>query len=184
MPVPAPARHPAEPPAAAAPDPREVAIAVVIPAYGQPALLPEALESVLAQEGAPPLAVVVVEDGCPSPSTAAVALHYAAAHPGRVFLLRQRNQGLSAARNTGIGFALAAFPACRALFFLDADNRLLPRFLARAWAAMQAAAPEVGWFYPDIDEFGAQQNCACGGEFSLLQLVVPKIGRASCRDRV
>src|SRR5688572_8504387 len=99
------------PPSAVAPqDPAAVAIVVVIPAWRQPGLLPEALASVLAQQGAPPIAAVVVDDGCPSPSTAAVALQYAAAHPGRVFLLRQRNQGLSAARNTGIEFALAAFP--------------------------------------------------------------------------
>jgi hypothetical protein len=153
-------------------DPAAVAIAVIIPAWRQPGLLPEALASVLAQLGAPPVAAVVVDDGCPSPSTAAVALQYAAAQPGRVFLLRQRNRGLSAARNTGIEFALAAFPNARALFFLDADNRLLPAFLARAWAAMQAAPLGIGWFYPDIDEFGAAQNCACGGEFSLLQLIV------------
>ncbi|TCZ66033.1 glycosyltransferase [Roseicella aquatilis] len=153
-------------------DPAQVAIAVVIPAWNQPGLLPEALASLLAQEAAPPLAAVVVDDGCPSPATAAVALQFAAAHPGRVFLLRQRNQGLSAARNTGIDFALAAFPNCRALFFLDADNRLLPRFLARAWAALQDAPPETGWFYPDIDEFGGQQNATCAGEFSLLHLLV------------
>ena len=59
----------------------------------------------------------------------------AAAHPGRVFALRQPNRGLAAARNTGIEFSLAAFPALRALFCLDADNRLHPAFLARAFAA-------------------------------------------------
>ncbi|MDO9711065.1 glycosyltransferase [Paracraurococcus lichenis] len=153
-------------------DPAAVAVAVVIPAWNQPGLLPEAIEAVLGQQDAPPLAAVVVDDGCPSPSTAAVALHYAAACPGRVFLLRQRNRGLSAARNTGIDFALAAFPNCRALFFLDADNRLRPHFLARAWAALQAAPVATGWFYPDIDEFGAEQNNACGGDFSLLHLIV------------
>src|SRR4051794_4382568 len=153
-------------------DPGAVTVAVVIPAWNQPGLLPEALASVLAQQDAPALAAVVVDDGCPSPATASVALQYAAAHPGRVLLLRQRNQGLSAARNSGIEFALRAFPACRALFFLDADNRLQPGFLARAWAALQAAAPAVGWLYPDIDEFGATQNCACGGDYSLLQLIV------------
>lgn len=161
------------PPGLASPqDPAAVAIAVIIPAWRQPGLLPEALAAVLAQRGTPPVAAVVVDDGCPSPATAAIALQFAAAHPGRVFLLRQRNRGLSAARNTGIEFALAAFPQAEALFFLDADNRLLPDFLARAWAALRAAPPGIGWFYPDIDEFGGAGNCACGGEFSLLHLVV------------
>ncbi|MFC7472730.1 glycosyltransferase [Dankookia sp. GCM10030260] len=160
------------PPPAPPQDPAAVAIVVIVPAWNQPGLLPEALASVLAQAGAPPVAAVVVDDGCPSPSTAAVALQYAAAHPGRVCLLRQRNQGLSAARNTGIEFALAAFPNAGAVFFLDADNRLLPGFLARAWAALRAAPAEVGWLYPDVDDFGAAANYATGGEFSLLHLLV------------
>ncbi|MFZ4409890.1 MAG: glycosyltransferase [Paracraurococcus sp.] len=153
-------------------DPLAVRVAVVIPAWNQPGLLPEALEAVLAQVGAPPVAAVVVDDGCPSPSTAEVARQYAVAHPGSVYLLRQRNKGLSAARNAGIEFVLGAFPNAAAIFFLDADNRLHPGFLARAWAALCAAPAGTGWFYPDIDEFGAQANCACGGAFSLLQLVV------------
>ncbi len=125
----------------------------------------------LAQEGGPPAAAVVVDDGCPYPETSRTALSMAAAHPGRVFALRRPNGGLSAARNTGIEFALAAFPALRALFCLDADNRLHPRFLCRASAALDAAPPEVGWLYPDIDEIGRPQNFTTGGDFSLLMLL-------------
>ncbi|MBV1796214.1 glycosyltransferase family A protein [Siccirubricoccus sp. G192] len=115
--------------------------------------------------------MVVVDDGCPFPETAETAQGFAALHPGQVFLLRRRNGGLSAARNTGVEFALAAFPSCRALFFLDADNRLLPPFLARAWAAMQAAPPGIGWLYPDFDEFGGTRNWSAAGDWSLLQLL-------------
>ena len=122
----------------------EIALAVVIPAHRQPGLLAEAIRSVLAQEGAPPAAAVVVDDGCPYPETSRTALAMAAANPGRVFALRRPNGGLSAARNTGIDFALAAFPGLRALFCLDADNRLHPRFLSRAFAALENAPPEVG----------------------------------------
>ncbi|CAA9226137.1 MAG: hypothetical protein AVDCRST_MAG08-789, partial [uncultured Acetobacteraceae bacterium] len=162
------------PPTMPMPDSRargEIAIAVVIPAYRQPGLLAEAIGSVLAQEGGPPAAAVVVDDGCPDPETSRTAVAMAAAHPGRVFALRRPNGGLSAARNTGIGFALAAFPALRALFCLDADNRLHPRFLCRASAALDAAPQEVGWLYPDIDEIGRPQNFTTGGDFSLLMLL-------------
>ena len=172
MPEAPPGGPPVAAPRPAAADPAAIRIAVVVPAWNQPGLLAEALASALAQQGAPPFALVVVEDGCPAPETAATVLHQAAAHPGRVFLLRQRNQGLSAARNAGIDFALAAFPRCDALFFLDADNRLRPAFLARAWAALQAAPAAIGWLYPDIDGLGMGGGCACGGEFSLLQLLV------------
>src|SRR3712207_5607784 len=151
--------------------PDEIAIAVIIPAYRQPGLLAEAIRSVLTQEGGPPAAAVVVDDGCPDPDTPRTARAMAAAHPGRVFALRRANGGLSAARNTGIDFALAAFPALRALFCLDADNRLHPRFLFRAFAALEAAPPEVGWLYPDIDEIGRPQNFSTGGDFSLLMLL-------------
>jgi glycosyltransferase involved in cell wall biosynthesis/GT2 family glycosyltransferase len=162
------------PPTTPMPDSRardEIAIAVVIPAHRQPGLLAEAIRSVLAQEGSPPAAAVVVDDGCPDPETSRTAVAMAAAHPGRVFALRRPNGGLSAARNTGIDFARAAFPALRALFCLDADNRLHPRFLCRAFAALRAAPPEVGWLYPDIDEIGRPQNFTTGGDFSLLMLL-------------
>lgn len=149
----------------------EVAVAVIIPAHRQPGLLAEAIASVLAQEGGPSAAAVVVDDGCPYPDTTRTAVAMAAAHPGRVFTLRRPNGGLSAARNTGIDFALAAFPALRALFCLDADNRLHPRFLSRAFTALGAAPPGVGWLYPDIDEIGRPQNFTTGGEFSLLMLL-------------
>ncbi|MCQ4163011.1 glycosyltransferase, partial [Roseomonas sp. GC11] len=141
-------------------------IAVVIPAYRQPGLLAEALEDVLAQQGAPRHAAVVVDDGCPMPETAETALSYAQRHPGRIFVLRRANGGLSAARNSGIDFALRAWPACRALLMLDADNRLRPHFLARAAAALDAAPPATGWVYPDLDSFGLAQHYGLGGDYS------------------
>ncbi|WP_160299796.1 glycosyltransferase [Belnapia sp. F-4-1] len=148
-----------------------VEVAVVIPAYRQPGLLPEAILSVLDQQGGPLAAVVVVDDGCPYPETAETTLAFASLHPGRVFLLRRPNGGLSAARNTGIDFVLDALPGCRALHFLDADNRLHPHYLARALAALAAAPAEVGWVYPDIDEFGGHDHWTTGGAFSLVQLL-------------
>ncbi|MBL6457027.1 glycosyltransferase [Belnapia sp. T6] len=149
----------------------EIGVAVIIPAYRQPGLLPEAILSVLEQQGPVLAAAIVVDDGCPEPETARTALDFAAAYPGRVFLLRRRNGGLSAARNTGIDFALSAFPACRALHFLDADNRLHPHVLARALAALDAAPPGIGWVYPDIDEFGGHAHWTTGGDFSVLQML-------------
>ncbi|WP_169747434.1 glycosyltransferase [Belnapia moabensis] len=148
-----------------------VEVAVVIPAYRQPGLLPEAILSVLDQQGGPPAAVIVVDDGCPFPETSETALAFARLHPGRVFLLRRANGGLSAARNAGIDFVLGALPGCRALHFLDADNRLHPHYLARALAALASAPAEVGWVYPDIDEFGGHEHWTTGGAFSLLQLL-------------
>ncbi|WP_233553312.1 glycosyltransferase [Teichococcus wenyumeiae] len=141
-------------------------IAVIIPAFKQPGFLPEAIASVLAQRSELKIAAVVVDDGCPMPGTREAGMAFARRHPGRVFYLRRRNGGLSAARNTGIDFALAAWPECRALYFLDADNRLHPDFLQRAWDVLAASPPEVGWAYPDIDMFGFEMNFAVRGEYS------------------
>lgn len=143
-------------------------IAVVIPAHRQPGLLPEAIESVLRQRGALRIAAVVVDDGCPFPATRRVAQAYAARHPGRVFYLRRPNGGLSAARNTGVAFALSAWPGCRAVFPLDADNRLHPLFLQRAWDLLLSSPPEVGWVYPDVDMFGLPLNLSARGPHSAL----------------
>ncbi|MBP0494794.1 glycosyltransferase [Pararoseomonas indoligenes] len=142
-------------------------IAVVIPAWRQPALLEEAILSVLAQRGPRRVAAVVVDDGCPMPETRAAALRFATAHPGRVFLLRKANGGLSAARNTGIDFVLRAWPGCRAVFFLDADNRLGPLLIHRAAALLEASGPETGWIYPDFDFFGIPGHASAAGEHSL-----------------
>ena len=141
-------------------------LAVIIPAYRQPGFLAEALDAVLAQRGPARIAAVVVDDGCPFPQTGEIGLAFARRHPDRVFYLRRRNGGLSAARNTGIDFALRAFPACSALYPLDCDNRLHPDFLDRARAALLAAPPEVGWVYPDFDFFGLPQNWSAAGAYS------------------
>jgi glycosyltransferase involved in cell wall biosynthesis len=146
-------------------------VAVVIPAFKQPGFLPEALESVLGQKTGGQqtglrLSAVVVDDGCPFPATREVGLAYARRHPGRVHYLRRRNGGLSAARNTGIDFALAAWPGCRAIYMLDADNRLAPPFIQRAWELLQGSGPETGWVYPDIDMFGFAENYSVRGPYS------------------
>ncbi|HEU5104454.1 MAG TPA: glycosyltransferase [Solirubrobacterales bacterium] len=95
------------------PDPEEL-VSVVIPCFRQAHFLPEAIESVLAQDH-PEIEVIVVDDGSPD-NVEAVAGRY----PG-VRSLRQENGGLAAARNAGLEQARGRF-----LLFLDADDRLLP----------------------------------------------------------
>jgi glycosyltransferase involved in cell wall biosynthesis len=94
-------------------------VSVVIPCYKQAGFLAEAIESVLAQTH-PHVEIMVVDDGSPD-NASDVALSY----PG-VRCIRQENQGLSAARNTGIRESKGQF-----LVFLDADDRLTPDALRR-----------------------------------------------------
>ncbi|WP_439596333.1 glycosyltransferase [Falsiroseomonas sp.] len=141
-------------------------IGVVIPAYKQPGFLAEALDSVLTQQGPLRIGAVVVNDGCPFAQTHATGLAYARRHPDRIVYLRRANGGLSAARNTGVDFILAAWPDCRGIFPLDADNRLKPPMLARAQALLDAAPDDCGWVYPDFDFFGFEGNFSTAGEYS------------------
>jgi glycosyltransferase involved in cell wall biosynthesis len=88
-------------------------ISIVIPCYNQAHFLGEAIESVLAQTY-PYHEIIVVDDGSLD-ATSEVAACYPA-----VRCVRQRNSGLSAARNAGVKVSRGQF-----LVFLDADDRLL-----------------------------------------------------------
>jgi glycosyltransferase involved in cell wall biosynthesis len=101
-------------------------VSVVIPCYNQAHFLPDALQSVLAQSHSQ-VEVVVVDDGSDD-NTAQVAARY----PG-VRCIRQPNQGLAAARNTGLRCSNGRY-----LVFLDADDRLLPDALATGLACLRA----------------------------------------------
>ena len=92
-------------------------VSVIIPCYKQASFLTDAIESVLAQTH-PHIEVIVVDDGSPD-DTSDVASRYP-----RVRCIRQENQGLSAARNTGVRESEGEF-----LVFLDADDRLTPKAL-------------------------------------------------------
>jgi glycosyltransferase involved in cell wall biosynthesis len=143
--------------------------AIVVPAYRQPGLLVEALDSALAQRTDFAYAIIVVNDGCPFEETDHVCRDFAAVNPEKVYYLRTRNSGLSAARNTGIEFALAAFPVLDSIYFLDADNRMQPRLLQSLFDALQRSGPKIGWAYPDVDKFGFSEFCDTSGPYSALE---------------
>ena len=141
-------------------------IVVVIPAYKQPLFLVEAIGSVLDQKTDLKIVMVVVDDGCPMASTRDTAAVFAARFPDRIYYLRQPNGGLSAARNQGIDFALQAWPDLKAIYFLDSDNRIMPGFLDRMFAALETK--QAGWAYADFDMFGVPGFYAARGEYSTL----------------
>lgn len=92
-------------------------VSVVIPCYKQGMFLAEAIESVLLQTY-PATEIIVIDDGSPD-DTATVVARYAT-----VRYVYQQNQGLSAARNTGLERACGQY-----VNFLDADDRLLAHAL-------------------------------------------------------
>jgi glycosyltransferase involved in cell wall biosynthesis len=109
-------------------------VAVIIPAYNSARYLAAAVESALAQTQ-PPAEIIVVDDGSSDDPEAVVAGYRS------VTLLRQANQGVSAARNAGAAAATSDY-----LVFLDADDRLLPEAVAKNLEQF-AARPDCGMVY-------------------------------------
>ena len=109
-----------------------IEISAVIATYNRAALLPQAIDSVLAQTR-PADEIVVVDDGS-TDATSTVLAGYA----GRVRAVRQDNGGEAAARNRGIAEARGRWVA-----FLDSDDLWEPTALARLEDAARAV-PRAG----------------------------------------
>ena len=108
-------------------------VSVVIPTYNRRHLIEEALDSVFTQTFTD-YEVILVDDGSTDGTEAFVRKKYGDC----LRYVRQENQGISGARNTGIANASGKYVA-----FLDSDDKWLPEKLARQTAFMEAH-PEVG----------------------------------------
>jgi glycosyltransferase involved in cell wall biosynthesis len=117
-------------------------VSVIIPSFRQAHYLHDAIESVLAQTYSH-IETVVIDDGSPD-NTGEVAGRY----PG-VRCIRQKNRGVSEARNLGIRTSSGSF-----LIFLDADDRLLPDAV-RVGLACFAQHPEVAFVSGRFRSIGA-----------------------------
>lgn len=111
-------------------------VTVVIPAYNAMTYLPETLDSVLKQTFAD-FEVLIVNDG----SSDRIIQWASEITDSRVKLISQSNQGLSAARNTGIVHAQGEYVA-----FLDADDLWEPTKLEKQVHCLDSK-PEVGLVY-------------------------------------
>ncbi len=130
-------------------------VSVVITCYNHGRFLPDAIDSVFSQHWelsgsfAPqwsPFEILVVDDGS-TDDTRAVAKRYP-----RVRYIYQSNQGLSAARNTGIKKSKGDF-----LVFLDADDWLYSNALFVGLEFMQSH-PEVAFVSGKFDKVDIDKN--------------------------
>jgi len=161
-------------------------VSVVIPNFNCSAFLPAALESVFAQTY-PDVEILVVDDGSTDDS-----LRVLERYAGRVRVLRQSNEGVSAARNHGILESRGELVA-----FLDADDLWDREKLAKQVPLF--ANPDVGLVYcavEYIDETGASLGTNHTGRrgrvlrsFALLEGTIVLAGgstavvRRACFDR-
>ncbi|NVJ97148.1 MAG: glycosyltransferase family 2 protein [Alphaproteobacteria bacterium] len=128
-------------------------IGVVIPAFGHPQFLAEAVISACTQDCDARVSVVVVDDGCKFTETGQTVANLMQRFPGMLHYVRQKNTRLPGARNAGVRFLLGLEPEIDSIFFLDADNRIEPYSL-RQYRRTLGDEQTVGWAYPDIAFFG------------------------------
>lgn len=114
-------------------------VSVVIPAYNQAHFLADAMRSVLAQTYTD-FELILVDDGS-TDDTPAVARQFNGLLPNRLHYIRQTNQGLAGARNTGIRSAAGEFVA-----LLDSDDQWLPDYLKKM-LQMTEEQPQATVYY-------------------------------------
>lgn len=102
-------------------------ISVIIPAYNCAKYLPEAIDSVLAQDY-PRVELIVIDDGSSDDTPRVLAAYH-----DRLTSQRQANGGIASARNAGYRLASGDFIA-----FLDADDVFTPGRLRTQMAAFDA----------------------------------------------
>lgn len=117
-----------------------VKVSVTIPAYNYANYLPSAIQSVLNQSY-PDFELLIVDDGS-TDNTSEVIRGFL--HNPKVRHVYQENQGLAAARNTGIRNTHGELVA-----FLDADDEWLEEKLERQVEVMDSK-PQVGLVYTDV----------------------------------
>lgn len=125
---------------------KEIQISVVIPLFNKEKHILETLASVLYQRY-PVSEIIIVDDG----STDNGAEIVAQAKISNLRLIRQQNQGVSAARNAGI--AAAKYPY---IAFLDADDHWLPFFTEEMFHLIQR--------FPDAKAYTSRYQCVEPGD--------------------
>ena len=158
------------------------AVSVVIPTMNREALLPRAIDSVIAQTFTD-WEIVLVDDGS-TDGTPRVARSYLDRLGDRFTYIPQDHRGSSAARNRGIEASRGRYVA-----FLDSDDEFLPEKLRRQ-VALFDARPELGFVYSDfsvIDLNGARRDSTFRTKFPLaLEVPAERVSRGlyACRKNL
>lgn len=120
-------------------------VTVVIPAYNAERYLPDCLKSVQAQNYAN-LEILIIDDGS-SDGTEQICRDFAE-DDSRIVLLRQKNSGVSSARNNGIRNSSGEY-----IQFLDADDVLEPDAVSRlVYCMAETSADAVSFGYCEFDD--------------------------------
>lgn len=163
-------------------------VSVVIPCFNAAPYIGEAIESVLTQVRRDD-EVIVIDDGSTDDSPQIVA-----GFGTRIRYQRQDNQGISAARNSGIALTTGAF-----IGFLDADDLWSERSLSLRLGCL-IDNPDLhcafGWVEPfispdvtpevrsTIGDIGAIQSGRVAGSLLVRRTVIDRVGRFDSEFRI
>lgn len=113
-------------------------LSLLIPVYNVEPWLEACLASVFTQDGLDGVEVLAVDD-CATDGSPAVLAAWSARHPGPLRVIRhERNAGISATRNTLVEASRGHY-----LWFLDADDVLMPGAVASLKQQVQALQPDL-----------------------------------------
>ena len=99
----------------------KVIISIIVPVYNVESYLPMCIDSILSQKFKD-FELILIDDGSTDES-GKICDKYIKKDP-RIKVIHQRNQGLSAARNSGIEIAKGDF-----ITFIDSDDKVTNNFL-------------------------------------------------------
>lgn len=113
---------------------RKPLISIVVPIYNVEEYIHECIESLLAQTYTN-LDIILVNDGTPDSSMDVIK---DLVKDDRVTIVNQHNQGLSAARNTGLIYAKGEYIA-----FVDSDDKVKPDFIKDLYRKAQITGADI-----------------------------------------
>lgn len=114
-------------------------VSIIIPCYNQAQYLEEAVESVIGQTY-PNIEIIIVNDGSLD-NIQEVALKLQKKHPKKIYILKQKNSGLHAARNSGIRQASGLY-----IIPLDADDKLDNQTITKCKKTMLKYDADIVYF--------------------------------------
>ncbi len=136
-------------------------ISIITPCYNYAHFLPETIDSVLQQKYSH-LECIIVNDGS-SDNTEEIAQKYCQLD-ARVKYVKQENQGLPSARNTGISMAKGKY-----ILPLDSDDKIAPDYASKAVKVLESN-PNMGIVYCETKFFGSMTR-----KFNLKPYSLPEI---------
>ncbi len=147
---------------------KEVAVSVIIPAYNCSAFLENIVDSIR-KSGLDAEEILIINDGSED-DTEAVARQLQRRYP-YVREVSQDNRGVSSARNRGIQEAVGDY-----LFFVDADDSLVPGSLADAKRILSDMHPDMLIFGLSFDYYH------CDALYRSENLVYPEHGLLHAKE--